>query len=108
MKSLMTCTYSSSNVIRVTRSRRMRWAEHVTRMGDRRSVYGVLVGKAEERRPLGRPGHRWEDNVTMGLQEVGWLHGLGDFFGLGQGQVAVSCESGNEPSGSIKCGEFLD
>jgi hypothetical protein len=67
----MACRYSSPNTIRVIRSRRMRWAEHVTRMGDSRGAYRVLVGKAEVRRPLGRPRHRWEDNITMFLQEVG-------------------------------------
>ena len=76
----MTCVYSSPNVIRVIRSRIMKWEEHVTRVGERRGVYRVLVGNAEERTPLGRPGHRWEDKVTMDLQEVGWLHGL-DFSG---------------------------
>jgi hypothetical protein len=70
MWSLMTSMYSSPNVIRVIRSRRMRWAEHVTRMGDRRVAYRILVVKAEGRRPLGRPRHRWEDNITMFLQVV--------------------------------------
>jgi len=51
--------------------RRMRWAEHVVRMGEGRSVYRVLVGKPWGRRPLGRPKHRWEDNIQMVLQEVG-------------------------------------
>ena len=49
----------------------MRWAEHVARMGEGRSVYRVLVGKPEERRPLGRPRLRWEDNIRMNLREVG-------------------------------------
>ena len=52
------------------KSRRMRWAGHVALMGDRRSVYWVLVGKPDGRRPLGRPRRRWEDNIKMGLQEV--------------------------------------
>jgi len=49
----------------------MRGAEHVARMGERRGVYGVLVGKPEDKRPLGRPRSRWEDNIKMNLQEVG-------------------------------------
>jgi hypothetical protein len=64
--------YSSPNVIRVIKSRRMRWAEHVTRMGEKRDAYRILVGRPEGRRPLGRPRHKWEDNIKTGLQEVAW------------------------------------
>ena len=53
------------------KSRRMRWAGHVARTGERRGVYKVLVGKPEGKRPLGRPWRRWEDNINMDLQEVG-------------------------------------
>ena len=63
--------YSSSNIVRVIKSRRMDWAGHVAHMGERRGVYRVLVGKPEGKRPLGRPKHRWEDNIKMDLQEVG-------------------------------------
>ena len=63
--------YSSPNNVRVIKSRRMRWAGHVGGMGERRGVYRVLVGKPDGRRPLGRPRRRWEDNMTMNLQEVG-------------------------------------
>jgi hypothetical protein len=63
--------YYSPNVVRVIKSRRMRLAEYVTRMGERRAVYRVLVGKPEGNRPLGRPRPRWEDNIKMDLQEVG-------------------------------------
>ena len=63
--------YSSPNIVRVIKSRRMRWAEHVARMGERRGVYMVLVGKSEGKRQLGRPRHRWEYNIKMDLQEVG-------------------------------------
>jgi hypothetical protein len=66
-----------------------------------------LVGKPEGRRPLGRPRRGWEDNTKMDLREVGWGHGL-DQSGSGYGQVVSSCECGYEPSGSIKCGEFLE
>jgi len=57
--------------VRVIKSRIMRWAGHVARMGEGRGVYRVLVGKPEGKRPLGRRRHRWEDNIKMDLQEVG-------------------------------------
>jgi hypothetical protein len=63
--------YSSPNIIRVIKSRRMRWAEHVARMGEGRDVYRVLVGRPEGKRPLGRPKRRWEDNIKMNLRELG-------------------------------------
>jgi len=62
--------YSLPNILRVVKSRRMRWAGHVARMGKDRGVHRVLVGKPEGKRPLGRPRLRWEDNITMDLQEV--------------------------------------
>jgi hypothetical protein len=63
--------YSLSNIVRVVKSRRMRWAVHVARMGEERGVHRVLVGKSERKRPLGRPRRRWEDNIKMDSQEVG-------------------------------------
>ena len=63
--------FSSPNIVQVIKLRRMRWAEHVSRMGARRGVYRVLVGKPEGKRPLWTPRHRWEDNIKMDLQEVG-------------------------------------
>jgi hypothetical protein len=63
--------YSSPNIIRVVKSRRMTRAGHVARMGEGRGVYWILVGRPEGRRPLGRPRHRWEDNIKMDLQEIG-------------------------------------
>ena len=63
--------YSSPNIIQVIKSRRLRWAGHVARMGERRGAYRVLVGNPEEGRPLGRPRHRWEDYIRMDLREVG-------------------------------------
>jgi len=63
--------YSSPNIIRVIKSRRMRLAGHVARMGERRGVYRGFVAKSEEKGPLGRPRHRWADNIQMDLQEVG-------------------------------------
>ena len=62
--------YCSPNIVRVIRSRRMRWAGHVERIGERRGVYRVLVGKTEGKRPLGRPRHKWKDYIKMDLQEV--------------------------------------
>jgi hypothetical protein len=75
-------------------------------MGERRGAQRVLVDKLERRRSLEKPRCRWEDNIKMDLREVGWGHGV-DRSGLREGQVAGSCECGNEPSGSIKCGEFF-
>jgi hypothetical protein len=63
--------YSSLNIVRVIKSRRMRWAGHVARMGEGRGLYRVLVGRPEGRRPLRRPRRRWEDNIRMDLREVG-------------------------------------
>ena len=57
----------SQNIVRVIKSRRLRWTGHVARMGERRGVYKVLVGKHEGKRPLGRPRRRWEDNIKMDL-----------------------------------------
>jgi hypothetical protein len=59
--------YSSPSIIRIIKSRRMRWAGHVARMGDKRNVYRLLVGKPEGKRPLGRPRRRWVDNIKMDL-----------------------------------------
>jgi hypothetical protein len=64
--------YSSPNIIWVIKSRRMRWEGHVACMGEGRGAYRILVGRPEGWRPLGRPRHRWEDNIKMDLQEVGW------------------------------------
>ena len=74
--------YSSPNVVRVIKSRRIRWAGHVDRMGEEREVYRILVGKPEGKRPLGRPRRRWVDNIRMDLQEMGY--GYMDWIGLTQ------------------------
>jgi hypothetical protein len=71
--------YSSPSIKKVIKARRMRWVEHVTRRGEVRGAYNVLVGKPEGRRPLGRPRRRWEDNIKMDLSEivfgdVDWIH----------------------------------
>ena len=72
--------YSSSNIVRLIKSRRMRWAGHVARKGEERRVYRILVGKPEGKRPLGRPRRRWVDNNRMDLQEV--RCGYVDWIGL--------------------------
>jgi hypothetical protein len=74
--------YVSSNIIRVIKLSRLRWAGHVALMGERRGPYRALVGKPEGRRPLGRPRRRWEDNIKMDLREVGW--GGMDWINLAQ------------------------
>jgi transcription termination factor 2 len=63
--------YSSPNIVRVIKSRRMRWAGHVARMEEGRGVYTVLVGKSEGKRPLRGPRRRWEDNIKIDLREIG-------------------------------------
>jgi hypothetical protein len=94
--------YSSPTILHAIKSRRMRWAEHVAQVGEGRGVYRVLVGNLEEKRPLGRPRRRWEDNIKRNLQEIeSWLM---DWIELAQNRD----NRGNEPSGSIECGEFLD
>jgi len=76
-------------------------------MGEERGVYRVLVGKPVGERPLGRPRQGWVDNIRTYLREVEC--GYMDWIGLAQDrEVADACECGNEPSGSVKCGEFLD
>jgi hypothetical protein len=81
----------------------MRWARHITRMGERRNAYSLLVGKPEGRSPLGRPTRRWLDNIRMDLVEVGWCDV--DLIRLAQESC---CEFGIEPLGSIKCWETME
>jgi hypothetical protein len=64
--------YSSPRIIRVIKKRRMRLAGHVARMGDTRVAYRVLVGRRDGKRPLGRSRRRWDDNIKINVQEVGW------------------------------------
>jgi hypothetical protein len=75
--------YSSPSIIRIIKSRRMRWVGHEARMG-KRNAYRLLVGKPEGKRPLGRPSRRWVDNIRMDLGEVGW--GDVDWIGLAKGR----------------------
>jgi hypothetical protein len=74
--------YSLPNIVRVVKPRRIRWAGHVARMVEVRGLHMVLVEKPEEKRPLGRPRSRWEDNIKMDLQEVGGDRG--DWMELAQ------------------------
>jgi hypothetical protein len=74
--------YSSPSIIRIIKARRMRWARHVPRMGEKRNAYRLLVGKPEGKRPLGRPRRRWVDNIKMDVLEIGW--GDVDWIGLAQ------------------------
>ncbi|KAJ4445665.1 hypothetical protein ANN_12349 [Periplaneta americana] len=90
--------YSSPNIIRNLKSRRLRWAGHVARMGESTNAYRVLVGRPEGKRPLGRPRLRWEDNIKMNLREVG----CDDRDWINLAPMAGLCEGGNEPSGSLK------
>jgi hydroxyacyl-ACP dehydratase HTD2-like protein with hotdog domain len=69
--------YCSTSIVWVTKSRRMRKAGHVALMRERRELYRVLVGKPKGKRPLGRPKHRWEDNIKMDLQGVGLIAYIG-------------------------------
>jgi hypothetical protein len=64
--------YSSPSIIRMVKSRRMRWAGHVARIREKRNAYRILVGKPKGKRPLGRPRRRWVDNIKMDLREIGW------------------------------------
>jgi hypothetical protein len=73
---------SSPSIIKIIKSRRMRWVGHVARMGENRNAYRLLVGKREGQMPLGRPRRRWVDNITMDVVQVGW--GDVDWIGLAQ------------------------
>jgi hypothetical protein len=65
--------YSSPSIIRIIKSRKMRWAGHVERMGEKKSAYRLLVGKPERKRPLGRTRRRWVDNIRIDLGKVKWV-----------------------------------
>jgi hypothetical protein len=74
--------YSSPSIIRIIKQKRMRWAEHVARMGEKRNVYRLLVRKPEGKRPLGRPRRRWIDNIKNDLLQIGL--NVVDWIGLAQ------------------------
>jgi hypothetical protein len=65
-------SYSSPNIIRIIKSRKMRWTEYVARLGTKRNAYRILVGKPEGKRPLGTPRHRWVDNIKIDLRGIVW------------------------------------
>jgi hypothetical protein len=97
--------YSSSSIVRVFKSRRLRWKGYVACKEESRSVLRALVVKSERKRSLGRPRRKWEDNVKMDLQEVGcedmeWIDVAQDR----DRWRALECD--NKPSGSIKCGKY--
>jgi hypothetical protein len=94
--------YSSPNILRVIKSRRMRWAGHVARIGEGRGVYRVLVGRLERKRPMGRPRRRWESNIKLDIRKSVMDGEKLDSAVSGWGPVASFCEHGNDPSGSIK------
>ena len=100
--------YSSPNIVRVIKLRRMRWAWHVARVGEETGAYRVLVGKPEGKRSLGRHTRRWVDNIRLDLQEVGC--GNVDWIGLAQGRdrwrTLVSAVMNFRVP--YKCGEFLN
>jgi hypothetical protein len=90
--------------MRIIKWRRMRWAGHVARMGEKRNSYRLLLGKPEGKRPLGRPRRRWVENIRMDLGEVE----CGDVDWIGLEHVDSPCEFGIEPSGSMKCWETIE
>jgi len=97
----VTDLYSSANIVRVIKSRRMRWVGHVERVGERRGVYRVLMVKPEGKKPLGRTRCRWKDNVKKHLQEVG-CRGM-DWIDLArEGERWRSFECGNGTVGFHK------
>jgi hypothetical protein len=101
--------YYLPNIIRVIKSRRMKWMGYVACTGDRRGAYRVLVGKHEGKRPLGRPRHSWEDILKWIFKK--WNGGGGAWTALiwlGQGQVTGYCAFGNKPLDSIQFKEILD
>jgi hypothetical protein len=94
-------------MIRMIKSRRMRWAGHIARIGVKKNAYRILVGKPEGKRPLGRPRRRWVNNIKMDLRKIGW-DGM-DRIDLAQNRGQWrACEHGNEPPGSRNCWEVLE
>jgi len=101
--------YSSANIFQVLKSRITRWAGHVACMGERKSVYRVLVVKPEVKSPFERPRNRWEDKLKWIFRKWDvetWTGSTWLSIGTGGGHLRIAF--GNEPSGSIKCREFLD
>jgi hypothetical protein len=86
--------YFSANIIRMIKSRRMKWAGHVARMGTKRNSYRILMGYPEGNRPLGGPRRKWVYNIKTNVREIRW--GGMDWIDLA---LEGSCERSNEPSG---------
>jgi hypothetical protein len=93
--------YSSPNIVRVIKSGRAKWVGHVARMVRGKVFIGFWLGGQEEKRPLGRPRHSWEDNIKMDHREIG-IDGRMDSAGSGYGPVVGLCEHVNEPSDFIR------
>jgi hypothetical protein len=64
--------YTSPNIVKMIRSRKIKWSGHVARMGEIRNAYRILVGKPEGKKPIGKPSHRWENNIKLDRTEVRW------------------------------------
>jgi hypothetical protein len=97
--------YSSPNINQMIKSIRVRWTGHVAHMGEQRAAYKVVMGYYEDKIPIGK--RRWNDNIKMDLQEIGWGLGL-VLSGSGYGQVASCCKYYDKVYVSVKFGEFLD
>jgi hypothetical protein len=98
--------YSSPTIIRIVKLRMMRWMGNVARMGEKRNVYRLLVGKPERKRPLRRPRCRWLDNIKVELLEIGL--NVVDGIGLAQDRYRWRALVNAVPSGSIKCWETTE
>jgi hypothetical protein len=100
--------YVSRNIIRVIKSRKMRWSGHVARMGERRYAHKISVGKAGGRRPLRRTGRKYEDNIKMDLRKIGWEGVKWKHLAQDRDQWWVSVVTVTNLLGSIGDGEFLN
>ena len=100
--------YSTPNTIRMIKSTRMKWIEHVARKGENRVVYRVLVGKPGGKRPLGKCSRRLEFNIKMDFQEVGWVKWSGLIWLKIETVGGGTCECDNESSRPIKRWAFVD
>jgi hypothetical protein len=100
--------YSSTSILRMINSRRMRWPGHVARIGEKRNAYRILVVKPGGKRPLGRPRRRCVDNIKMYLRQIRWDRMDWIEVARESGPMGGSSEHGNEPSVPVKCWEVLE